>query len=50
MNIEEHIIDHEVRIRMVEADFKDIKTLMRWLLSIGITSVLIPVLMHYFSK
>ena len=44
---EERLINHEVRIRMMEEVIKDIRQLMRWLIGIGLTVVIIPVSLHY---
>jgi hypothetical protein len=42
-------INHEVRIQMLEQASKDIKNLLRWLVGIGITSVVIPILLHKYG-
>lgn len=46
---QEKLMEHEVRIRMMEESYKDIKTLLRWIMAIGITAIAIPVMLHYFS-
>jgi hypothetical protein len=51
MNIEEHIIDHEVRLRCIERDLKALRNLLKWNLSAALTSVVIPLfIIHYFGK
>jgi len=42
-------INHEVRIQMMEQVAKDIKSLLRWIIGIGITSVVIPIFMHKYG-
>lgn len=46
---QEKFMQHEVRIRMLEQLTKDTKSLLRWLVAIGLSSVLIPVLLHYYK-
>jgi hypothetical protein len=43
------IIEHEIRIRILEETSKDIRGILRWLLSIGVTSIIIPIVLHYYN-
>jgi phosphate starvation-inducible membrane PsiE len=45
----EFYIDHEVRIRVQEKLAKDIHNLLRWIIGIGITSVIIPIIMKHYG-
>ena len=44
----EHIIDHEVRIRLQERLASDIHKLLRYILATAIGSILIPLGLKYF--
>lgn len=55
-HLTEHIIDHEVRIRLSEKNMveirehiKDMTNLLRWILGTAIVAVIIPIGLKYFN-
>lgn len=48
MNKDEYI-DHELRIRMMEILYKSMNSKMNALITIAVTSLIIPVVMKYIS-
>jgi hypothetical protein len=47
--IQEKFMQHEVRIQIMEQVAKDIKKLLWGIISIGITAVLLPIVLHRFG-
>lgn len=47
--MQEKFVDQEVRIRMLELLAKDTRNLLRWILGVGITAIVIPILLHRFG-
>ena len=43
------MIDHEVRIRILEKTSSDIKSLLQWILGTVIIGMVIPVTLHSFG-
>lgn len=42
-------MEHEVRLRLLEQTAKDTHNLLRWLVALGISAVIVPVLLHYLQ-
>ena len=46
---QEQYIDHEIRIRLLERTNKEIRTALYSLIGIGITSIVLPVILHHYN-
>lgn len=45
----EQYIDHEVRIRLQEVEFKRMEAKLNFLIALSITGILVPVLLHWLK-
>ncbi len=47
--LEEKVMEQEARLRVVEKSHEIVVGLLRWILAVGVSAVVIPILLHKFG-
>jgi hypothetical protein len=47
--LEEKVMEQEARLRVVEKSHEMVIGLLRWILAVGVTAIIIPILLHKFG-